>query len=55
MDKKYLFFLKNEISLLKRKGNEEFLNLYTFKGLLEMLRDHWHNMTNQEKKDLGYD
>ena len=52
INKKYLFFLRNEIRLLKI--NKEFIKLYSFKDLIKLLRNYWLNMSYKNKKSLGY-
>jgi hypothetical protein len=53
LDKKYLFFLRNEIKLLKIE--KQFIKLYSFKELIELLRNYWLEMSYKDKKSLGYD
>ena len=50
---KYLFYLRCEIQLLKREP--DFIKLYTFSNLLKMLRHKWYEMSDELKKELGYD
>ena len=49
---KYLFYLRCEIQLLKREP--DFIKLYTFSNLLKMLRHEWYEMSDELKKELGY-
>jgi hypothetical protein len=53
LNKKYLFFLKREIRLLKIE--KKFIKLYSFRELIELLRNYWLEMSYKDKKSLGYD
>ena len=52
MNKKYLFYLRCEITLHKRE--KILMPFYTFFDLLKMLREEWYNLTDETKKELGY-
>jgi hypothetical protein len=52
LNKKYLFFLRREIRLLKIE--KQFIKLYSFKELIELLRNFWLEMSCENKKELGY-
>ena len=51
--RKYLFYLRCEIALHKRE--KTLIKFYTFSNLLKMLRHGWYEMSDELKKELGYD
>ena len=52
MNKKYLFYLRCEIALHKRE--KILMPFYTFSNFLKMLREEWYHLTDETKKELGY-
>jgi len=50
--RKYLFYLRCEIALHKRE--KTLIKFYTFSNLLKMLRHEWYEMSDELKKELGY-